>query len=217
MRNPFANRVVGRAVGAVTAADIVGCVRITDLAEALGIKLDRTRRRGVASWRKGRNFSVSFCDAKNVWHDFATGEGGGLVDFVVRVRVCDRQTALQWLADFAGVPLGEQTDAERRAWVRRMREAEPEAKKLVAWKFETLRALREQRDHLFRIYHRAKHFILNHDVGQCEAAGDLRFELALSVGWSYWSRIRALDQQIVRLEAANYADLLARFRGGAVS
>jgi hypothetical protein len=60
----------------MTAGDVVASVRITDVAQALGVLLDRARRRGVATWRKGKNFSVSFNDAKNVWHDFVTNEGG---------------------------------------------------------------------------------------------------------------------------------------------
>jgi hypothetical protein len=202
----------------MTPTDIISRVRLNDVAETLGVKLDRTRRRCICPWREDADgWNVSLDDSKGLWFDHARAEGGGVLDFIARVRGCNRKAALEWLAAYCGVPLGEQTEGERRDWARRIRAAEPEARRLVEWKLDTLEALREQRDRLLRIYHHAKHFILNHDVEQCEATGDLRFELALSVGWSYWIRIRALDRQIDRLEAASYADLLARFRGGAAA
>jgi hypothetical protein len=113
--------------------DVLSRVRITELAQALGIKLDKTRRRGVATWREGRNFSVSFNDVKNVWHDFVTGSGGGILDLVQRVRGGSRADALRWLADFAGVVIDDRPEsrADRRAFAERrerderdMREAE---------------------------------------------------------------------------------------------
>src|SRR5580658_1977601 len=202
---------VPRGSTALNVSDVIERVRISSVAEALGIKLDRTRRRGVATWREGRNFSVSFDDAKNVWHDFVTGEGGGVIALVQLIVGCDRKAALRWLAGFAGVPLGEQTDSERRNWSQRMRAVEPKARKLVAWKYETIEALREQRNLLQRTYHRAVNFIVNHDVEECERRGDLRFELALTIGWTYWERVEKLDAQIDALQAAAYTDLLARF------
>jgi hypothetical protein len=191
--------------------EILGKVQITHVAEAHGVKLDRTRRRGVATWRKGKNLSVSFDDSKNVWHDFVSGEAGGVVSLVQRLRGCDKKEAVEWLANFAGVPLREPTDAERRQW----RSARGEAESLVRWKAETLDALRWQRGRLQRIYHAAKTFVLNHTFEECEARGDLRYELALEIGETYWPRVEEMDAQIDRLEATSYADLLERFRGAA--
>jgi hypothetical protein len=194
--------------GAVSAAEVLARVRISDVAQSLGVNLDRTGRRCVASWRDGRKFSVSLNDDKNAWHDFVAGEGGGVVDFVARVLRSDRQSALEWLAGYAGVQLSSSTKTERRDWARRMRAAEPEARKLVTWKLETLEALRIERNSLLRIYHRAKAFIIHNDINDCARRGDLRFDAALAVGWSFWPRICMLDQQIDRLEAASYTDLL---------
>jgi len=39
----------------------------------------------------------------------------------------------------------------------------------------------------------------------------MRFELALSVGWSHWPRILEIEKQIDSLEAASYRELLTRF------
>ena len=197
------------------AADIVARVHISDIAEAVGVKLDRTRRRGVAVWREGKNLSVSFNDPKNVWHDFVTGEGGGVLDFIQRVRGCDRKAALEWLSAFTGVRMDHQTEAERRAWARRMQAARPEAEALVHWKAETLEGLRYQRDRLQRIYHRAVRFVLSHDYDACEARGDLRYEIALGIGETYWPRVEELDVTIDRLVASSYTDLLRRLGGAA--
>ena len=195
----------------LTASDIVDRVHISDVAEALGITLDRTRRRGVATWREGKNFSVSFNDNKNAWHDFVSNEGGGVLDLVVRVRGCDRKAALEWIAAYAGVPLTHQTESERRDWSRRMRATRHQAEALVAWKRETLEGLRYHRGRLQRTYHNAVRFILNHSFEECEQRGDLRSEIALRIGESYWERVEAMDAQIDRLQAASYVDLLHKF------
>lgn len=42
--------------------------------------------RAVAVWRGGDGFNVSLDDARGIWHDFTTGEGGGVLDLVVRIR-----------------------------------------------------------------------------------------------------------------------------------
>lgn len=198
---------------ALTATDVIDRVRISDVAEALGIKLDRARRRGVASWREGCHFSVSFDDTKNVWHDFVSGEGGGVLDLVQRIHGCARKEALSWLADYAGVALEQRSQSERCDWARRMREARPEAEALVRWKQETLEALRAQRNRALKIYYRAKKFIFHHDVDECEARGNLLFDLAVSTCERFWPRVEELDIAIDRLTVAEYADLLRRFRG----
>ena len=53
-----------------------------------------------------------------------------------------------------------------------MRATEPEARRIVEWKLATLEALREQRGHLLRTYHRAKHFIVARNIDKCETAGE---------------------------------------------
>jgi hypothetical protein len=200
----------------MTAEQIASSVTITDVAQALGITIRHGRC--VAPWRpRADGWNVSLSEIKGVWFDHARGEGGGIVDFVARVRGCGRKAALEWLAAYVGIPLDHKTEAEQRQWARRMRAAEPKAKKLVAWKLETLEALRAQRNRLLRIYHRAVHFIVNHDIAECERRGDLRFEAALTIGWSYWPRIRELDKQINHLAAASYADLLRQFGIGDVA
>jgi len=201
----------------MSAADIIGCVHISEVAEALGVKLDRTRRRGIAVWRKGNSFSVSFDDAKGVWHDFVTDEGGGVIDFVAKVLSCDRRAALEWLAAYAGVPLDGWTRDSRRHCVRRMQAAKPKAEALVRWKVETLEGHRAKRNVFQRIYHNAVRFVLSHTPEGCRNRGDLRYALAIEIGETYWPRVEELDATIDRLEGATYAELLARFGLGRTS
>jgi hypothetical protein len=67
------------------------------------------------AWRR-----LSLNDARNVWHDFTTNEGGGVLDLVVRICGGPRLDALRWLADFAGVPLDsrELSATQRADWAK---------------------------------------------------------------------------------------------------
>ena len=191
--------------------EIVSRVSISQVAEAHAIPLDRTRRRAVAKWRGGKRFSVALDDEKNVFHDKVTNQGGGLVTFTQLIRGCDKKTAVQWLAHFAGVQLQELTDDDRRFWAQRIGAVRRNAEALVAWKAETLNALRYERGRLQLAYHNAVRFILSNDAGECRQRGDVRYELALRIRRTFWPRVEEMDEQIDQLEAASYADLLRRF------
>lgn len=47
------------------------------------------------------------------WHDFESGEGGGVLDLIERELNCDRSHALQWLADEGLVDRGQHRLARR--------------------------------------------------------------------------------------------------------
>jgi hypothetical protein len=193
-------------------SEILSRVRITSVAEAHGVKIRRGRC--VAPWRKDANgWNLALYDSTNRWIDFAHDERGGLLDFVSRVRGCDRRAALEWLAGFAGIPLKNWSNEERRDWGTKMRSAKPEAEALVRWKHENLEAFRLQRNRLMKIYHNARRFITNNDFAQCQTHGDHRFDLAASIAWVYWERVEELERIIDELEAASYKQLLVRFRG----
>lgn len=186
--------------------DIIARVQITRIAEILGVKLDRTRRRAIATWREGKNFNISLNDEKNVYHDFVTGEGGGLISFVQLVRGCDKREALQWLADFAGVPLQEMNEAERCEYNRRRVVAQREAQQLIAWRDGLVEAMRERRNLYFRAYHRARKYI--QAPGLDSPAG----ELAADCYDIYERRYQVLDQEIDELLARPWSEFLRRFR-----
>jgi len=186
--------------------EIITRVQITRIAEVLGVKLDRTRRRAIATWREGKNFNISLNDEKNVYHDFVTGEGGGLISFVQLVRGCDKKEALQWLAGFAGVPLQEMNQAERREYNRRRAVAEHEAHQLTAWRDGLVGAMRERRNLYFRAYHRARKYI------QTRGLDSPAHELAADCYDIYEQRYQVLDQEIDELLAKPWSELLLRFR-----
>jgi DNA primase len=190
----------------MNAADIISRVQISHVAEAHGVTLDRTRRRGIATWREGRNFSVSFDDGKNCFHDFVTDEGGGVLDFIARVRGCNRKEALEWLANYAGVPLEHQSEAERRRWKRRRVAAEREATELVAWRDDLARTMRVRRNSYQSASHRAVQHILRCGMpaGCCALAAD--------VAEIYETRYQELDEQIDDLLRRPWAELLLIFR-----
>lgn len=114
----------------VTASDVVSGVRISEVIHALTGKEPRRTGgsifRTAATWRGGDGLSVAGDDARGVWHDFVTGEGGGVLDLVQRVRGESRQDALRWVADFAGLALDEKKPSPdlRAEWAKRRRELE---------------------------------------------------------------------------------------------
>jgi hypothetical protein len=107
------------------------------------------------------------------------------------------------------------TDDERRGWARRIGAVRRNAEALVAWKAETLEELRRHRGRIQKTYHNAVKFVLSHDAEECERRGDVRYELALQIGETYWDRVESMDAQIDRLEATSYAELLRKFGGAA--
>jgi hypothetical protein len=79
--------------------------------------------RGPATWRGGDGPNVSLDDSRGVWHDFVSGQGGGVLDLIIQVRGGSRAGALRWAAAFAGVTLQERplspAQRERQAQDRR--------------------------------------------------------------------------------------------------
>jgi hypothetical protein len=88
------------------AGQLIGRVRISEVWSALGGASLR-HGRGRAFWRDGDGHNVSLSDEKGVWHDFATGEGGGVLDLVQHVRGGSRSDALRFVADLVGVLLND--------------------------------------------------------------------------------------------------------------
>jgi hypothetical protein len=91
--------------------------------------------RAPATWRGGDGFNLSLNDARGLWHDFTTGEGGGVLDLVVRIRGGSRQDALRWVADFVGCPLDNRPLAacDRARWVKQQRQIALELPKARLW------------------------------------------------------------------------------------
>jgi hypothetical protein len=79
-----------------------------------------------AIWRGGDGPNVSLDDLRGVWHDFVSGQGGGVLDLIIQVRGGSRADALRWAADFSGVPLQAwpMSPAHRERQAQEQREAE---------------------------------------------------------------------------------------------
>jgi hypothetical protein len=90
----------------------------------------------MAIWRGGDGYNVSLDDGRGVWHDFPTGEGGGVLDLVVRIRGGSRQDALRWVADFIGCPLDNSCPPafDRARWARQQRQIEIELPNALLWR-----------------------------------------------------------------------------------
>jgi hypothetical protein len=122
-----------------TAADVIAAVRISNVYEALtGAKPRRAglgKFRARAVYRDGDGPSLSLDDSRGVWHDFVTGESGGVLALVERIRGGSRQEALRWVADFAGMPLEEKafSPAEQAEWVKKREELERDLPDARLW------------------------------------------------------------------------------------
>lgn len=119
----------------MTIDDIIFSQPISAIWTALGGDAPR-RGRARAFYRKGDNpDAVSLNDEKGCWHDFVTGDGGGVLDLVQHVLGCDRASALHWLSAFTGLPLDDRplTQAERRAHDRRRKQIEQLARDVADW------------------------------------------------------------------------------------
>jgi hypothetical protein len=113
-----------------TAADVVRAVHISQAYRSLTGAEPRhagnARYRVRAVWRDGDGLSVSLDDSRGVWHDFVTGEGGGVLDLVQLIRGGTKHEALRWVADFAGMPLEEKpfSPADRAEWAKKRQDLE---------------------------------------------------------------------------------------------
>jgi hypothetical protein len=188
----------------VTTAEIVAARPISEIWVGLGGEPPK-RGRARAFDRNGDNpDAVSLNDEKGCWYDFVTGEGGGILDLIQRVRGCDRGAALLWLSDFTGRPLNNRplTAEERRQYAR----ARQEGAELVAWKERLTESLKSERRHWWRVYHGSRRHILEH--GLDSVLGDVMgtlYEISES-------EIDKLTGQIDTLAKASYRDLLPIFR-----
>ena len=64
-------------------------------------------------WREDRSPSFSIYDESSKWKDHATGEGGNVIDFVMRATGRDFLPALEWLEGLAGIQLPPQTTSAK--------------------------------------------------------------------------------------------------------
>jgi len=130
------------------AHDVLSAVKITEVYRASGGP-ELRHGRGTAFWRGGDGLNVSLNDARGTWYDFATGDGGGVLDLVVTVRGGTRQDALRWLADFAGVPMDDtpQSAEERKRWAAERRELERDLPAARYWRRALLLVLEETLNH----------------------------------------------------------------------
>jgi len=110
--------------------EILASIKISQVYRALAGREPRRTGpdtwRAPATWRGGDGFNVSMDDARGLWHDFTTDEGGGLLDLIVRARGGSRQDALRWCADLAGVQIEDKplSPEDRARWAAERRQLE---------------------------------------------------------------------------------------------
>lgn len=91
-----------------TAADVLDRIDfVQDVLPALGLPAPRWGRI-AAPWRQTRDGNLAIDPVRGVWFDHARNEGGGMLDFIARVRGGTLAEALEWCARLAGVRLDHQ-------------------------------------------------------------------------------------------------------------
>ena len=120
--------------------EVLSRVKITDVYRSLGGPDLKRRTRGPAFWRHGDNReAVSLNDERNLWHDFVTDEGGGVLSLVVQVLGGTMKEALRWVADLAGVTIEDTPldDEQKRRWAQDRAAVERDLPDALAWRFAT--------------------------------------------------------------------------------
>lgn len=186
-------------------ANVIGAVDFYAVVDRLAP--GRKGTRCPAPWRKTRDLNVSLNPGKRTYYDFTESRGGGILDFVSRCTGNDRAGAFRWLADFAGIPLEEQTATERAEWIRRRRAAEREAVVFEQWLRGQIADLSIKRDYWFRVHHYHSRRIIRYSFNHPSANwwADVA-ELAEE-------RYQALDAALDTLrDSSNLPRLLTDFR-----
>ncbi len=192
----------------MTVGDLLDRASISDVWADLGGG-ELRHGRGKAFWRDGDAYSVSLNQDKNVFFDFVTGTGGGVLMLIETVLGCDRRNALRWLADHLGVSLDDRqplTREEKRRYAQRRSGAESKAQNLTGWRRDTLRRLRGERNPLYESENMASavaRTLLAETGGGDDEAWAHIFEHALDD-----QRADQIDREIQRLESATPAELV---------
>ena len=194
----------------MTASDIVEAANFHALLIALGFQRPKRGTRTQCALCNAKNpTTFSFDTNRGLWHCFRCGSGGGVLDLVQAVNGGDRRSALQWLADFVGLPLNGHalTPTARRAWRRKRQRAESLARNLTGWRQRVLQRLEDERNHLWD--------------SENIASAWARMEIAEPSGkhevmWSHvWRHAHddvkavAIDEEIRRIESATPTELVA--------
>ena len=193
----------------ITATEILDRVPITTIMATLGFSLPKRGNHARCTLHGGDSLSFSFHEGKGTWYCHRCNEGGGKIHLVKRALGCDSRTALQWVADLAGIPLDAPwTALQRQEHAARFEQAKPEALDLIDWKRSLLDALRVKRAFYQDTYHAAKRYLFAHPATD----GEFKTECAWEVQFTYWQKVEWLDTQIEKVENASYPELLPLFR-----
>jgi len=188
--------------------DIVERVQITTVYRALGGPPVRARR-GCAFWRKSDGYNVALDDRTNTFHDHARGEGGGVLALIQLARGGTRKEALEWLADFAGIPLQPRTWTKREVqdYYRRRYRAEWETRQLLLWRDRLLAELSIARDTYLKAMHRTRRMVLDRSGDDLPALA-----VALDAAELYESRVDEFDRALALIRQAPVRTLLTFYR-----
>jgi len=114
--------------------ELIDRTRISELLPALGGP-EVKRGRCPAWFRGGDSDSLSVNDRFGSWHDFKTGQHGGILDLIELALGCSRREAVKWLGDHHGVSLGGwRTPTDAHAWRQRSQRVKAAVGELEAFR-----------------------------------------------------------------------------------
>ena len=190
----------------------------TDIVDVIGdyVQLKRTgaNAKGLCPFHQEKMPSFYVHPVKQFYKCFGCGAGGDVFDFIRQIEHVGFVQAKAIVADLAGCPISHKpwTAEQKRAYARQRKEAEAEAHALVEWKRLMVETLRAERDWLLKAYHGAIRFLETHDWKECEARGDMRYEMAATAEFAHWQKIEKLDHAIATIKNASFHTLLPLFR-----
>ena len=165
--------------------------------------------RGQAFWRNGDGWNVHLDLERGRWYDFAHGEGGGILRLIEVGLPCDRRMAVQWLADFVGLPLNTRWNPHKRiVYAHRRRDAEQLAANLTARRRRKLGELLERRNCLWDLERTVSRWA-RENLNDPTKINDWRWDGV----WAHAlddQRGDEINQQMQRLENASPAELLKK-------
>lgn len=113
---------------------IIFLAPISVIWKALGGDAPR-RGRARAFYRGGDNpGAISLSDEKGCWHDFVSGEGGGILALVQAGLKCDRRDAVRWLVSEGFLADERRSPAQRREYARTQIAAATVARDILGWR-----------------------------------------------------------------------------------
>lgn len=104
--------------------------------------------RARAFWRGSTDLNISVDVERGIWHDFTTGEGGGVLALVQTVLECDKRAAVEWMEGQGLIPSRTLTPEEKAKYSSQQRDIESNLPSARLWRRAAIGIYSEVMDEL---------------------------------------------------------------------